>query len=247
MLWKDGLFQNEMLYDGEINPDRAYPVLLNLLPAGLKGLSFAALTAAVVASLAGKSNSIATIFSLDVYHKIFDRKASEKAYSCWKITIIISMILAVIIAPILELTKRRFSIYPRVYRVCLSRIFAMFTLGFFWKTTSTAALFATIGGFFFSVFLKFLPGYTDLSFLSKYKFAILNKASGLYEIPFLDRMAIVFIICVIGMFLISKTENARGVIPKGLEVDSKCSESIRIFIGALIITLITTALYMIYW
>ncbi|CAI9674547.1 MULTISPECIES: sodium/sugar symporter [Elizabethkingia] len=251
VLWKDGLFQNEMLYDGEINPDRAYPVLLNLLPAGLKGLSFAALTAAVVASLAGKSNSIATIFSLDVYHKIFDRKASEKKLiRVGKITIIISMILAVIIAPHLGIDKKGGFQYIQEYTGFVSPgIFAMFILGFFWKkTTSTAALFATIGGFFFSVFLKFLPGYTDLSFLSKYKFAILNKASGLYEIPFLDRMAIVFIICVIGMFLISKTENARGVIPKGLEVDSKMFRvHPGFFIGALIITLITTALYMIYW
>ncbi|SPZ92226.1 Na(+)/glucose symporter [Sphingobacterium multivorum] len=76
VMWKDGLFQNEMMQHGEVNPDHAYPVLLNLLPAGLKGLSFAALTAAVVASLAGKANSIATIFSLDIYKKVFNTEAS---------------------------------------------------------------------------------------------------------------------------------------------------------------------------
>src|SRR5690606_42136150 len=78
VLWKDGHFQAEMLQGGELNPDRAYPVLLNLLPSGLKGLSFAALTAAVVASLAGKAKSIATIFSLDIYQKVFNRSASER-------------------------------------------------------------------------------------------------------------------------------------------------------------------------
>jgi len=67
VLYQNGHFQTEMLQDGSLNPDRAYPTLLNLLPVGLKGLSFAALTAAVVASLAGKANSIATIFTLDVY------------------------------------------------------------------------------------------------------------------------------------------------------------------------------------
>src|SRR5690606_22042185 len=60
VLWQDGHFQAEMLQGGEANPDRAYPVLLNVLPSGLKGLSFAALTAALVASLAGKANSVAT-------------------------------------------------------------------------------------------------------------------------------------------------------------------------------------------
>src|SRR5690606_3982442 len=59
VLYQQGYFQTEMLEDGAVRPDKAYPVLLNLLPVGLKGLSFAALTAAVVASLAGKSNSIA--------------------------------------------------------------------------------------------------------------------------------------------------------------------------------------------
>src|SRR5690606_28333498 len=69
VLYSEGMFQSEMLMGGELNPDRAYPLLLNLLPAGLKGLAFAALTAAIVASLAGKANSIATIFSLDIYKK----------------------------------------------------------------------------------------------------------------------------------------------------------------------------------
>ena len=105
----------------------------------------------------------------------------------------------------------------------------MFILGFSGKNDFKRGIICYNRGFFFSVFLKFLPGYTDLSFLSKYSFAIRNKASGLYEIPFLDRMAIVFIICIIGMVLISKTENARGVVPKGLKVDSKCSEYIRDF------------------
>ncbi|MBI3219246.1 MAG: sodium/solute symporter, partial [Bacteroidetes bacterium] len=62
VLYKNGFFQAEMLDPTTqvIKSDRAYPVLLNLLPAGLKGLSFAALTAAIVASLAGKANSIST-------------------------------------------------------------------------------------------------------------------------------------------------------------------------------------------
>jgi SSS family solute:Na+ symporter len=63
LLYKEGLFQIEMTDAGIVRPDHAYPTLLNLLPPGLKGLAFAALTAAVVASLAGKANSISTIFS----------------------------------------------------------------------------------------------------------------------------------------------------------------------------------------
>ena len=78
VLHQQGNFHTEMMQSGELNPDRAYPVLLNLLPAGLKGLAFAALTAAVVASLAGKANSISTIFTLDVYKKAFNTTADDK-------------------------------------------------------------------------------------------------------------------------------------------------------------------------
>ena len=69
VLYQEGYFQSEMMVNGELVQDKAYPVLLNLLPTGLKGLAFAALTAAIVASLAGKANSISTIFTLDIYKK----------------------------------------------------------------------------------------------------------------------------------------------------------------------------------
>ncbi len=251
VLWKDGHFQAEMLQGGELNPDRAYPVLLNLLPSGLKGLSFAALTAAVVASLAGKANSVATIFSLDIYQKVFNKTASERQLvNTGKITIIVSMILAVLIAPHLGIDKKGGFQYIQEYTGFVSPgIFAMFILGFFWKkTTSNAALFATIGGFLLSVFFKFLPNFADLSFLNTTGFAVINPASGLYEIPFLDRMGFVFVICIIGMYLISKIENAKGVVPNGLEVDTKMFKAHPGFVvGALLVTLITAALYIMYW
>lgn len=49
--------------------DEAYPTMMRYLPPGLLGLVFAALMAAVVASTASKINSIATIFTLDLYAK----------------------------------------------------------------------------------------------------------------------------------------------------------------------------------
>src|SRR5690606_10089900 len=169
VLYKDGLFQQEMAIGGEVNPDRAYPVLLNLLPTGLKGLSFAALTAAVVASLAGKANSVATIFTLDIYKKVIYKQADERRLvNMGKITIVVSMILAVLIAPHLGIDKKGGFQYIQEYTGFVSPgIFAMFLLGFFWKkTTSNAALFATIGGFIMSVLLKFAPLIVNLSFLS---------------------------------------------------------------------------------
>ncbi|MGB7526562.1 MULTISPECIES: sodium/sugar symporter [Sphingobacterium] len=249
VLYNDGLFQQEMLAGGELNPDRAYPVLLNLLPTGLKGLSFAALTAAVVASLAGKANSVATIFTLDIYKKIFDKDATEKKLvNVGKITIIVSMILAIIIAPYLGIDKKGGFQYIQEYTGFVSPgVFAMFLLGFFWKkTTSNAALFATIGGFILSILLKALPNYMDLSFLASTGFSI--PVDGVYEIPFIDRIGFVFIFCVIGMYIISMYEHKKGVVTKGLEIDATMFKTKTGFaVGALLIIGITAALYTIFW
>jgi SSS family solute:Na+ symporter len=250
VLYKDGLFQQEMAIGGEVNPDRAYPVLLNLLPTGLKGLSFAALTAAVVASLAGKANSVATIFTLDIYKKVIYKQADERRLvNMGKITIVVSMILAVLIAPHLGIDKKGGFQYIQEYTGFVSPgIFAMFLLGFFWKkTTSNAALFATIGGFIMSMLLKFAPLIVNLSFLSGIGLAVRNK-SGVFEIPFIDRIGIVFIACILGMVAISLLENKKGIVPQSFETDATMFRTSRSFtIGALIVVAVLTALYTIYW
>lgn len=250
VLHQQGAFQTEMLQDGELNPDKAYPVLLNLLPAGLKGLAFAALTAAIVASLAGKANSISTIFTLDIYKKKLRPEADEKKMvQVGKTTVIVAMILAVIIAPLLGIDKKGGFQYIQEYTGFVSPgIFAMFILGFFWKkTTSNAALFATIGGFAFSLFFKFLPSLMNLSFLEPLGFAKANT-EGVFEIPFLDRMGFVFLICVAGMALISLFENRKGVKTHGLEVDRSMFKLNPSFaVGALIICGVLAALYTIFW
>ncbi|MCZ8089827.1 sodium/sugar symporter [Flavobacterium sp.] len=250
VLYQNGHFQTEMLQDGTVNPDRAYPILLNLLPTGLKGLSFAALTAAIVASLAGKANSIATIFTLDVYKEKINTEASEnKLVNIGKLTIIAAMLIAVVVAPFLGIDKKGGFQYIQEYTGFVSPgIFAMFILGFFWKkTTSNAALFATIGGFMFSIIFKFLPAFVDLSFLNPVGFAVPN-ADGVFEIPFIDRMGFVFLICVIGMYCISSYETKKGVQTNGLEIDTKMFKMTPSFIvGALIILSVLAALYTVFW
>lgn len=232
------------------NPDKAYPVLLNLLPVGLKGLSFAALTAAVVASLAGKVNSIATIFTLDIYKNVFNKTASEtNLVFVGKITVIVSTVLGVVIAPHLGMDKQGGFQYIQEYTGFVSPgIFAMFLLGFFWKkATSSAALFATIGGFVFSVILKFLPGWIDLQPLHQFGFSVLAP-SGLWEIPFLDRMGIVFVLCMLGMYLISIYEVNKGVKPEALEIDTTMFRVKPGFVvGSVLICGILVALYSVFW
>lgn len=250
VLYQQGYFQTEMLQNGEVNPDRAYPVLLNLLPVGLKGLSFAALTAAVVASLAGKANSIATIFTLDIYKKKVNDVATEKQLvRVGRIAIVVSIILAMAVAPFMGIDQKGGFQYIQEYTGFVSPgVFAMFFLGFFWKkTTSNAALFATIGGFVLSLLFKFLPGIADLSFLASTGFAIPNS-QGIYEIPFLDRMGFVFAICIAGMWVISTIEQRKGVRTHGLEIDRSMFKLHPAFaVGVLILLGIIAALYAVLW
>ena len=250
VLYQNGHFGAEMLQDGTVNPDRAYPVLLNLLPVGLKGLSFAALTAAIVASLAGKANSIATIFTLDIYKTKLNIDADEKKLvNVGKKAIVVAMLIAVVVAPFLGIDKKGGFQYIQEYTGFVSPgVFAMFILGFFWKkTTSNAALFATIGGFMFSILFKFMPAFVDLSFLHSTGFSVPN-ADGVYEIPFIDRMGFVFLICVIGMYSISMYETARGVKTNGLEIDRTMFKMSPGFtVGMLIVLSLIAAFYTIFW
>jgi SSS family solute:Na+ symporter len=250
VLYQNGHFGAEMLQDGTVNPDRAYPVLLNLLPVGLKGLSFAALTAAIVASLAGKANSIATIFTLDIYKTKLNVDADEKKLvNVGKKAIVVAMLIAVVVAPFLGIDKKGGFQYIQEYTGFVSPgVFAMFILGFFWKkTTSNAALFATIGGFMFSILFKFMPAFVDLSFLHSTGFSVPN-ADGVYEIPFIDRMGFVFLICVIGMYSISMYETARGVKTNGLEIDRTMFKMSPGFtVGMLVVLSIIAAFYTIFW
>lgn len=254
-LYQQGMFHHEMLSSkGVLDVNKAYPSILNLLPDYLKGLSFAALTAAIVASLAGKANSIATIFTLDIYKKAINKQASEKnLVNTGKIAVVVAMLLGVgmsfVIGDMLMGEGKQGFQYIQEYTGFVSPgIFAMFILGFFWKkATSNAALFATVGGLGFAIIFKFLPYWTNLSFLSPYGFSKLN-ADKVWEIPFLDRMGFVFVICIVGMYVISMIENAKGLRTNGLEVDVNMFKTNRGFaIGAIIVAVILTCLYTIFW
>jgi len=229
VLYTNGQFQQEMTNElGHVKPDHAYPVLLNLLPTGLKGLSFAALTAAIVASLAGKANSISTIFTLDIYHKFFNKNASEKRLVGFgRIVVVVSFIIALLVAPALRNLDQAFQ-YIQEYTGFISPgVFAIFALGFFWKrTTAPAALVAAVLTIPLSTFLKF-------------QFA---------EIPFLDRMGIVFLILVALMVIITLMDPKSRNNPKGLEIDASMFKPNGAFaVGAVLIFGIVAALYIIFW
>ncbi|MCF8323538.1 MAG: sodium/sugar symporter [Leadbetterella sp.] len=183
----DPAIVNGITQNGIVKPDNAYPVLLNILPTGLKGLAFAALTAAIVASLAGKANSISTIYVLDIHQKFFDKNMSEKqTVRTGRIAILVSFALALLISPLLANFGQAFE-YIQVYTGYISPgILSIFLLGFFWKkTTANSALVSAILS-------------TVLSSLIAYVWP---------EFPFMNRMGVVFWICALVMIAISLVES----------------------------------------
>ena len=250
-LHEKGIINKELI---GTESNKTYSALLTLLPDGIKGVTIAAFAATVVASLAAKVNSISTIFTLDIYKKAFKKDASEsELVKIGKIAIVISTVIGILLTlglgdSLMGEGKQGFQYIQEYTGFVSPGIFAMFLLGFFWKkTTSNAALFATIGGFVFSVLLKFLPGMIDLEPLYSIGLAVPN-AAGVFEIPFLDRMGIVFLLCVAGMYIISIIENKKGVKPNSLEIDASMFKTSTGFaIGSMIIIGLLVALYTMFW
>ena len=236
VLHSKGMFQKEMTdVAGTLKPDHAYPTLMNLLPAGLKGVAFAALTAAIVASLAGKSNSISTIFSLDIYRKYFNKEASEKkVVSVGRWAVIISMLIAAIVTPALKSLDQAYQFIQEYVGFFSPGVLAIFLLGMFWKrTTKEAALAGALLTIPISVVLKFLPVWSGGAFP---------------DYPFLDRMTITFFAVALIMITISLLKPKSKSDPHKIEMDTSLFKVSPAFIlGSVIICGILAALYTVFW
>jgi solute:Na+ symporter, SSS family len=235
VLHQKGLFQQEMMADGVLKPDHAYPVLMNLLPAGLKGIAFAALTAAVVASLAGKANSISTIFSLDIYKKYFNKEASEKkVVQTGRIAVLVAMVLAALVAPALKSLDQAYQFIQEYVGFISPGVLAIFLLGMFWKrTTAAAALSGAIITIPVSIILKYLPDWTNGRFP---------------DYPFLDRMTITFFVVCLVLIILSLVQPDAANKHKEMKVDKVLFKTSPGFIIiSLIICGILAALYTVFW
>jgi len=232
VLYQQGMFQQEMLSGEVLKPDHAYPTLMNLLPTGLKGVAFAALTAAVVASLAGKANSISTIFSLDIYKKYINKNASEKTIVKWgRWAVISSLLIASLVAPSLKTLDQAYQFIQEYVGFISPGVLAIFLLGIFWKrTTSTAAMAGALLTIPISTLLKFLPSLTNGTFP---------------DYPFLDRMSITFVLIVVVMVTISllKPEKVQAI-----QVEKELFKVSPLFaVCSVIILGILAALYTLFW
>jgi SSS family solute:Na+ symporter len=229
--------------------DGAYSAVLTFLPTGLKGLSVAALTAAIVASLAGKVNSISTIFTLDVYKKYFGKEADErKLVRTGRVTVFVAMILAVLFTwkDLLGIGGVGGFTYIQKYTGFISPgVFAMFLLGMFWKrTTGAAAIAGVIAGFALSVFFnEFAPRVLGNETIL---YTAFPNSNGVFEIPFHICMGLSFLFTMILMIGISL--GGPKINPKAFILDKEMFKLKPSTVALIVLTLfIISALYVKFW
>ena len=147
--------------------DDAYPFLIrNFTPTVVKGLSFAALAAAVISSLASMFNSTSTLFTMDIYKQFINKNASEKRLvNVGRLTSVTALIIALIaVYPLMGGIDQAFQFIQEYSAFVYPGVVVIFGLGLLWKRASgTAAVVCAIGTFAFSIIYKF--AFPDMPFL----------------------------------------------------------------------------------
>ncbi len=217
--------------------DKAYPWLLQFLPTGLKGLAFAALTAAIVSSLASMLNSTATIFTMDIYKPYIKPNATDRqTVSMGRISAVVALIIASIMAPLLGGIDQAFQFIQEYTGVVSPGILAVFVLGLFWKkTTNKAAIIGALTSIPIAMYFKVAPkGWSD---------------SALFvDLPFLDQMGYTALLTMGIIAFISYRQNQGADDEKGIAITKETFKTDAIYnIGAFALMLILTALYAFFW
>lgn len=208
-------------------PDQAYPWLIhNFIPNGVKGITFAALVAAIVSSLASMINSISTIFTMDLYRNFHQSASESRLIRVGRLFGAVCLVVAVAITPQLSDLEQAFQFIQEFTGFVSPGALAIFVMGFYWKRAEQrGAIAAAAGSFVFSTLLmSFFP-----------------------EISFIDRMGIVFLLCVLLIvgfgFIFGGKMNERSI-----RVDRKLFRTSNAFkILSAVILGILFIIYYIFW
>ncbi len=205
--------------------DQAFPVLIReLLPPGYSGLVIAALIAAIISSLNSMCNSVATIFTMDVYRKLVNKNAREsQLVKTGRWVTATSLILAAMVAPAIASLGKLFAFIQEYTGFVTPGVLCIFLLGIFWdRMTSKAALWVVLLTIPLSVVLKFFMPF----------------------IAFLNRMTITFLLLFVIAIIISLKDNKIYVV-KITTVEQK--NSVVFDIGTIIIVALIAAFYIVFW
>jgi len=222
---------------GNVANDNAAPWLIkNYIPVGLKGLILAALAAAIVSSLASMVNSTSTIFTMDIYKSLINKKADDvKMVQVGRLTGLIALIIATLIAPKLGSLGQVFQFIQEYTGVVSPGILAVFLMGLFYKkATNNASIWGVISSIPIAMYFKVAPnGWSDSIFF--------------VNLPFMHQMMLTCLGTLLVIYVISNLEN-KGDDPKGITLSKKLFETDKTFnVAAFSVMLITALLYALFW
>jgi len=208
-------------------PDQAYPTLMGLLPPGVLGLVFAALVAAVMASLASKINSIATIFTLDFYTKIAPQTSEAKTVAAGRLAAIGAVVIGVLSAkPLLGSFDQAFQYIQDFTGYFTPGITVIFLLGLFWKRANeNGALVAAIGSVVLSLAIKL----------------------ALPSMPFMNRVGWVFVLSMLLAIVVSLATAASKTGDTIRTDDVSFRTSTTFNVGAAVVVVMLVVLYAVFW
>ncbi|MDC2889319.1 sodium/sugar symporter [Psychrosphaera sp. 1_MG-2023] len=216
-----------ILYPQLSAPDQAYPSMMSLMPVGIKGLVFAALVAAIVSSLASMTNSISTIFTMDIYAKMKQGKSQRHYVQVGRVAALASLTIALFVAePLLGKFDQAFQYIQEFTGFFTPGIVVIFVMGMFWsKATSAGALAAALGSAGFSLLLKvYWP-----------------------ELPFMDRVGVVFLLCLALCVIVSLAGKAESS-NESVDLSEVSFETTKGFnIATVVVVIILIALYTTWW
>ncbi|HBH48620.1 MAG TPA: sodium/glucose cotransporter [Bacteroidales bacterium] len=215
--------------DGGIDFDRSYPWLIStFIPVGIKGLVVAALSAAIVSSLASMLNSTSTIFTMDIYKPFIGKgKDNGNLVTVGRITVLVALAIAVSLANKLGSIPQMFQYIQEYTGLVSPGILAVFLMGLFWKKTSVkGAIIGVVSSIPVALALKLLP----------------------LDMPFLDQMLYTFIITLVVILFVSLTSGEGDDNPKGIPLLKETFVTGKVFnIAAYAMLVILAILYVVFW
>lgn len=217
------------LPDGTLNNDKAFPWLIStLLPTGLKGLVLAALSAAIVSSLASMLNSISTIFTMDIYKPYINPTAESKKYvNVGRITAVVALFVAIVVSPLLSSMDQMFQYIQEYTGLVSPGILAVFIMGLFWKkATNKGAVWGILLSIPIALAFKILP----------------------FEMPFMDQMFYTFLFTMVIIMMVSLTSCPTEEDEKGIPLTADLFKTDKVFnICAYIICVLLAVIYTIFF
>lgn len=217
--------------------DKAYPWLLQMLPAGMKGLAFAALSAAIVSSLASMLNSTSTIFTMDIYKPYINTNASDKkTVNVGRLSAGVALLIGCVVAPLLGGIDQAFQFIQEYTGVVSPGILAVFLLGLFWKkTTNKGAIVGVLSSIPIAMYFKVAPKEWSAHPL-------------FVNVPFLDQMGYTLVLTMLIIMVYSYLQHKGKDDEKGIPITKDLFKTSPLFnIGSFAIMIILVALYALFW